>query len=457
MKKLKNISLTLFFTAIIVLGFAVPANMPPNGTWYQQFFPPLNGRTIGDITFTDSLNGYAVTQASSNDTNYILKSSNSGDNWSIVHKIYTSSIRPLRKIQFINNNTGFAGGNKLLKTTNGGINWQVMTIYSGTSAIDLFALNEDTLWYVDDIDLDGGLYRTTDKGASWIRQSWNTTNNPLRIYMYNARIGFKYYRTIGPLLKTTDGGFNWFNVNGGVFNDIYFVDSLTGWKSGPGMKKTTDGGLNWNTQTLPNGGIIYTNVMYKFSVLNKDTIWGCGGSLFYGGGRIRGTLYRTTNSGNNWFFTLPDTSYQLGIYYKVQFLNKNIGWGYGHYNNSNDNSNIHTTNGGDTTFLTGLTQISNEIPKEYKLYQNYPNPFNPKTNIKYSVKRQLLGQSGTSNVKLIIYDITGREIIKLVDKEQTAGTYNVDFTGSFLSTGVYFYQLIVNGANIATKKMILIK
>ncbi|MCC6866718.1 MAG: hypothetical protein IT280_11230, partial [Ignavibacteria bacterium] len=78
MKKLLKISLTIFFTAIIVLGFAVPANMPPNGTWYQQFFPPLGGRVISDITFVDSLTGYAVTKfTSSNDTNFILKSSNS--------------------------------------------------------------------------------------------------------------------------------------------------------------------------------------------------------------------------------------------------------------------------------------------------------------------------------------------------------------------------------------------
>ena len=58
MKKLKNISLTLFFTAIIVLGFAVPANMPPNGTWYQQFFPPLNRRTISVITFIEYLKNF---------------------------------------------------------------------------------------------------------------------------------------------------------------------------------------------------------------------------------------------------------------------------------------------------------------------------------------------------------------------------------------------------------------
>jgi hypothetical protein len=59
-------------------------------------------------------------------------------------------------------------------------------------------------------------------------------------------------------------------------------------------------------------------------------------------------------------------------------------------------------------------------------------------------------------VKLIIYDITGREVARLIDKEMNAGSYIVDFDASSFSSGVYFYKLI-SGGNVFTKKMVLIK
>src|SRR5207249_8526810 len=107
--------------------------------------------------------------------------------------------------------------------------------------------------------------------------------------------------------------------------------------------------------------------------------WGVGGSIVINSG-VRGTLYHTTDGGINWKFQIPDTSIQISAYYYIQFTDNKHGWA---YTLSATSGGIHTTNGGDTTFITGLKQISNNIPKVYKLYQNYPNPFNPTTNIKY--------------------------------------------------------------------------
>jgi photosystem II stability/assembly factor-like uncharacterized protein len=394
MPKLVKLSLTLIFTTILLLGFAVAVN-PPNGTWYQQFFPNLNGRTISDITFVDSLTGYAVTRYTSPDTNYILKTTDKGDSWSIVHKRPTSHNFPFTKVKCLNKDTGFVCGNALLKTTNAGMNWIPLNIPALNQAIDMHVLNEDTIWFADDIDIDGGLFRTTDKGNSWEKIYGGTANNPVRIYMYNARIGFMYTSQAGPLWKTTNGGYNWFSQTGGVYMDIQFIDSLTGWKANGDMKKTTDGGLNWITQTLPFGGIIITSSIGRFTVLNQDTIWGGGGQVFYGSGVFRGMLYRTTNGGNNWLFQVPDTSFGILGFGTVRFLNKNTGWVLG--STQGIPRLIHTTNGGDTTFLVGLQQVSSEVPNNFRLFQNYPNPFNPVTNIKYSLKRQ------TSNWLFMIY------------------------------------------------------
>lgn len=85
----------------------------------------------------------------------------------------------------------------------------------------------------------------------------------------------------------------------------------------------------------------------------------------------------------------------------------------------------------------------------YKLKQNYPNPFNPNTKIEYTLTK-------SADVRLAIYDITGKEIASIVNEKQNAGTYIKDLSGTNLSSGTYFYQLSVNG-NPETKKMVLVK
>ncbi len=263
----------------------MPVN-PPNGTWYQQFFPNLNGRVISDITFIDSLNGFAVTRlSSSNDTNYILRSTNSGDNWSIVYRQYTYSIAPFNKVKFLNKDTGFVGGNNLLKTTNAGINWIALPLPAGSFSRDFFALNEDTIWFADFLPFDGGLFRSTNKGLNWERQfDASPAPNPERVYMYNGRIGFMTRTGSGTYLyKTTNSGVNWFTIPGGVWQDIKFIDSLTGWKanSNATLSKTTDGGLNWINQPMPTGGIILSSAIQSISVINRDTLFGSGGGILW--------------------------------------------------------------------------------------------------------------------------------------------------------------------------------
>ena len=97
----------------------------------------------------------------------------------------------------------------------------------------------------------------------------------------------------------------------------------------------------------------------------------------------------------------------------------------------------------------GITQLSNKVPNTYSLAQNYPNPFNPVTKISFSVPKSSL-------VKLVVYDILGREIEKLVNQNLTAGSYEVEFGGLNLNSGVYFYRLESEGYT-ETRKMLLIK
>jgi hypothetical protein len=99
--------------------------------------------------------------------------------------------------------------------------------------------------------------------------------------------------------------------------------------------------------------------------------------------------------------------------------------------------------------MSNVSTISIEKPKLYSLKQNYPNPFNPVTHIRFAILN-------TSDVKLAVYNAMGEEIKRIVEQRLSAGTYNVDFDGSNLASGVYFYT-ITAGDFIQTKKMLLVK
>jgi len=94
-------------------------------------------------------------------------------------------------------------------------------------------------------------------------------------------------------------------------------------------------------------------------------------------------------------------------------------------------------------------KVNTNVPVVYSLSQNYPNPFNPTTKINYALPK-------TGLVTMKIYDVTGREIQTLVNDVKQAGYYTVDFNGSLLSSGIYFY-MIKSSDFIMTKRMVLIK
>jgi hypothetical protein len=96
-----------------------------------------------------------------------------------------------------------------------------------------------------------------------------------------------------------------------------------------------------------------------------------------------------------------------------------------------------------------VQEINSETPASYLLQQNYPNPFNPSTKINYSIP-------AISFITLKVYDVLGNEVATLLNEEKPAGSYEVDFSASGLTSGIYFYKLTA-GSFVETKKMLMIK
>ena len=90
-----------------------------------------------------------------------------------------------------------------------------------------------------------------------------------------------------------------------------------------------------------------------------------------------------------------------------------------------------------------------EIPNDFIIYQNYPNPFNPATTIKFRINSR-------QNISIKVYDILGNEIATLVNEVKEIGSYEVNFNGENLASGVYFYRVITE-KETSTMKMILLK
>jgi hypothetical protein len=148
-------------------------------------------------------------------------------------------------------------------------------------------------------------------------------------------------------------------------------------------------------------------------------------------------------------------------------------WSTGAENSNNENTLIIQSNritnqylqefavrykeaGGTDNIVVNVENAINEQPREFWLSQNYPNPFNPKTAISFHLPAGQAGLSANSFVSLRVFDVLGREVAVLINEEKLAGTYNVTWDASDLSSGVYLYRLRA-GSFVETKKMLLLR
>jgi len=392
----------------IIYFFILTALVSAQSNW--NLLPSLSG-TLNDIHFYNNQTGWA------GGTN-IYKTTNGGANWTLQLAEFASTI------YFIDENTGFFAGNSGKKTTNGGANWFSIPVIVNVSDITF----TDTLtgFAVGVLSPNGIIWKTTDAGLNWTQVFSQSTGGYRKVHFINPYTGWAC-GTGGVISKTTNAGTNWTGMNNNTYPyyDIWFVNENTGWTTfySNSIRKSVNGGSSWQNQTLPNFG------GYALHFLNE-----LDGRVVGPGGYIM----RTVNSGSNWFLETSPTTAQLNA---IFFTGNDTGYICG-----NNGTILKTVNGGS---ITNIQNVSSEIPGDYSLSQNYPNPFNPVTKIKFDIPAQAF-------VKLIVYDVQGQEISTILSKELNAGTYSIDFDGSSLSSGVYFYKITSENYSVI-KKMVLIK
>lgn len=104
----------------------------------------------------------------------------------------------------------------------------------------------------------------------------------------------------------------------------------------------------------------------------------------------------------------------------------------------------------NSNFTIGVRQISSVVPDKFALYQNYPNPFNPTTSIKYQVE-------SIKHIKLVVYDIVGKEVATLVNQKQEAGTYEVMWDAGSMPSGIYYCRISADNKFYDAIKTVLLK
>jgi len=293
--------------------------------------------------------------------------------------------------------------------------------------------------------------------ARWNGSSWSAVglgfDLPVRaLAVYNSSLiaGGEFFTAGGISANRIAmwNGSNWSAMGVGVDDNVCALANVNG-DLYVGGQFTHIGGVSVNRLAKWNGswsalGIGVNGTVYSLSNLNGSLI--AGGNFTTAGGVSANKIAKW--NGSNW--TAMGSGMSGGPSYPPQVLalgiNNGLLYAGGNFTIADG---ITVNNIARWGVVTSVEDPAKNIPGKYKLYQNYPNPFNPSTNIRFDLPE-------ASNVKLTVLDVTGKELVRLIDKSFIAGSYSVIFNAGNLSSGVYFYKL-ETGDYEQVLKMVLVK
>ena len=455
---------------------------------------------FSDVFFVNEQKGFIISWSGLSTPSGLYKTTNGGINW---EKVPGAPDGP--ELLFLDTLTGFIGSNLIYKTTNGGENWYATN--GAGQATKIFFVNPLIGWAV------GGrsIYKTMDGGENWITQFTHINDSFTSIFFVDNLNGWVTSRYVH---QTTDGGVSWIeraDIPAFLSKDILFNDYLNGFViESNKFYSTIDGGVNWILNPLITGFSIagkfskYENSIFvtgfkTFRSIDGGVNWFDFDELT--GIRINGLSLLAMGFG----FAAGELGIVLKYYDEtipvelmnftalIEYNKVSLNWITASETNNNGffierikvdenywktltfingagtstNANLYSYRDRLNKFgkykyrlkqidYNGQYEYSNEIEVDYinkfdfYLSQNYPNPYNPATNIDFNIPEKTF-------VRIILYDVTGREIKKIIDQEMEAGNYSVSLSSEGLSSGVYFYKMITGSGYTAVNKLTIIK
>jgi photosystem II stability/assembly factor-like uncharacterized protein len=474
--------------------------------WYGIILRTTNGgsswvslntgtsNNLHGISFANSNTGFVVGWYGT-----IIKTTNGGNNWTALSSGTTST---LEDVTFFDTQTGIIIGEngRVQRTTNGGTNWTVQS--SGTSNW-ISGITSPHAYFATMVGELGIIRTTTNRGVNWYSQVSNTGNWLHKINYVDTLNGWAV-GDYGTIIHTTTGGW--------LLPTAPNLSSPSNNSSCISLTPT----LNWNIVFPPvcryrlqvstsssfsstvfdSSGILYLNCTIPPSRFSNNTVyyWRVQATNQVGIGPWSSVRnFRTTHPtpaapllisppdnfcinfvipALDWDSVQWASSFRLRIALDSNFTTNLIdtnGLTVTQYqipegilqNNSSyywrvNASNSCLTGSWSSTWsfrtfivITNAGSNGSEIPYSFKLYDNYPNPFNPVTKIKFDLPVN-------GNVKLKVYDITGKEVEILYDGILNAGSYEQQWNANRFASGVYFYR-IEAGDFLDIKRMVLIK
>lgn len=446
-----------------IIGSFVIAIAPcqySNAQWLPQTLPTRPGLLLS-VDFIDSNVGVAVGSEA-------LYTTNGGLTWEMAQ--VPDSTRHLNPVQLINASLGYAVGSistpfidyrgLFARTTNAGQSWHKygtlpdsIFVFTGMSFVDSrigFATADDAIAFGS-----VKILKTTNGGLNWTRLAIpDSINSFTSILLVDSSHGFAtgygYHRGGGFILETTDGGSTWIKhtfPTMTIFNDVHFSNQATGYAIGIDTSrdviyKTTNSGSQWSPVSMVSDAAISLEGIRFASNSDYGIVFGwqfSGDTLF-----TVPVVGRTTNAGVHWSYQTISGFPQQSMFGGGKMISEINGYICGG-SALGRTFMLHTTNGG----LTFVTPQQNHPTGQYRLSQNYPNPFNPTTNIGFQI-------ADFGFVSLKVFDVLGREVATLVNEEMGAGSYNRNLIAEGLASGVYVYRLQTS-TFVASKKLLLLR
>lgn len=398
----------------------------------------LTGNTFyGDRNVQTNYSIYAgqngIIFRASGDKNLIFEQKNSGTTQNLNNARISPSFFYTQVVAVGNNGT-------VVYSLNTGNNWSSANNVTGSNLYGVDFSSSGTEFYA--VGDNGTIIYSPVIPSNWQLRNSGTLRNLKSVALSGnfatrvVAVGEK-----GTILRTTNAGITWQNVSIADTtvnfysvsrkNPFHTVDFFIIAGSGGRIYKSTDFGASWIQKASGT-----TNTLRDIYMLNNDS------GIVVGD---NGTIRVTTNGGEFWFSDPYFNSPPNRNYKNASLLNNEKRT----YMAFSDTVFFLS----EDTITVGLQNTGSQIPKNSNLSQNYPNPFNPSTKIKFEIPKS---NNPKDNVKLIIHNSLGEQVAVLVDEKLNAGTYEYEFKGEDLPSGIYFYTLKTNNFN-ETKKMIILK